>query len=41
MPSISGVSRQGRVLKLLFNVMALNLYVVAIARILQLTKASV
>jgi len=39
-PSISGVSRKGRLLVLLFNVMALSLYAVAIARILQLTKAS-
>jgi hypothetical protein len=39
-PAISGVSRHGKLIVLLFNVMALSLYAVAIARILQLTKAS-
>jgi len=37
---ITGVSRQGRIIVLLFNVMTLSLYAVAFARILQLTKAT-
>jgi len=39
-PVITGVSRQGRIIVLLFNVMTLSLYAVAFARILQLTKAT-
>lgn len=40
-PTITGVSRQGRVAVLVFNSMLLALYTVAFARILQLTKAVV
>lgn len=37
---ITGVSRQGRITVMIFNVMTLCLYAVAFARILQLTKAT-
>lgn len=40
-PTITGVSRSGRIAVLIFNGMLLALYTVAFARILQLTKAAV
>ncbi len=39
-PTITGVSRTGRITVLIFNGMLLSLYAVAFARILQLTKAT-
>ena len=40
-PMITGVSRTGRIIVLIFNGMLLGLYAVAFARILQLTKMAV
>lgn len=40
-PTITGITRTGRIAVLLFNGMLLGLYAVAFARILQLTKAAV